>query len=104
MATPEGKVKNAHKAYFKAQGWYYFFPVQMGLGASTLDCLLCIKGRFIAIEFKREDRMAYPTPRQAQVIKAINKAGGIAFTTNSLERTKQYLQDHVLGVYNPEVG
>lgn len=54
MSTPEGKVKNALKKELKRLGreCYQFWPVQMGLGAATLDCLLCIQGQFVAIETK----------------------------------------------------
>ena len=101
--TPEKMVANPCDAYLLSLGAYIFKPVQMGMGATTLDRLCCINGRFVAIEYKRAG-VYHCTPRQNQVIKAITKAGGIAFTTDSLERTVKYLQDHCLGLYNPEVG
>lgn len=101
--TPEKRVAVPCDQYLLSLGAYIFKPVQMGLGATTLDRLCCIRGKFVAIEYKREG--VYDcTPRQRQVIKAISAAGGIAFTSDSFERTRKYLQDHVLGLYNPEVG
>ena len=99
--TPEKRVAIPCDEYLRSLGAYIFKPVQMGMGASTLDRLCCIRGRFVAIEYKREGVFDC-TPRQMQVIKAISKAGGLAFTTNSLARTKDYLEQHLLGMYNPE--
>lgn len=101
MATPEGAVKKQIRAYLTSLGAYHFSPVQYGMGASTLDLLCCLQGKFIAIEVKRPGVLS-PTARQNAVIKTIHAAGGIAFTTDSLERTRKYLQDHALGLYNPE--
>lgn len=100
---PEKIVAMACDAYLLSLGAYVFKPVQMGMGATTLDRLCCIGGKFVAVEYKRQGVMDC-TPRQNQVIKQIAKAGGIAFTTDSLERTVKYLQDHAIGLYNPEVG
>lgn len=98
---PEKIVAMACDSYLLSLGAYVFKPVQMGMGATTLDRLCCIRGKFVAVEYKRHGVMDC-TPRQNQVIKQITKAGGIAFTTDSLERTVKYLQDHALGLYNPE--
>ncbi len=98
---PEKITATGCDAYLLSLGAYIFKPVQMGMGATTLDRLCCINGRFVAIEYKRAGIME-ATPRQRQVIKAISRAGGIAFTTDSLDRTVRYLQDHALGLYNPE--
>ena len=43
--TPEGKVKVKVKNLLNAYGCYHFWPVQTGMGASTLDCLGCHNGR-----------------------------------------------------------
>lgn len=101
--TPEGKIKREIRDWLDANGAYQFAPVQMGMGTRTVDLLCCMQGRFIGIEVKRPG-VFKPNKFQALVIKQIAKAGGIAFTTDSLERTIKYLQDHCLGLYNPEVG
>ena len=98
--TPEGKLKKEVKAYLKSLNAYFFMPVQTGYGATTLDFLVCINGRFVAIETKAPGR--WPTLRQDRVIREIIQAGGIAFATDSLERTKKYIEDHVLGKYQPD--
>ena len=101
--TPEGKVKKQIRDWLKEIGAYEFAPVQMGLGARTLDILCCVKGRFVGIEVKRPG-VNSPSKLQALCILAITKAGGLAFTTNSLERTKDYIMQHALHQYNPETG
>lgn len=101
--TPEGKVKKEIRDWLTSIGAYHFAPVQMGMGTRTVDLLCCLQGRFVAIEVKRPG-VVEPGKFQALVIKQIAKAKGIAFTTDSLERTVKYLQDHALGLYNPEVG
>ena len=99
---PEKIVARASDDYLLSLGAYIFKPVQMGMGATTLDRLCCINGKFVAVEYKRAG-IYQCTPRQNQVIKAITRAGGIAFVTDSLDRTVKMLQDHALGLYNPEI-
>ncbi len=88
--TPEGKVKAEIKAYLDLIGAYHFWPVQMGMGAATVDCLACINGKFFAIEVKRPGGKA--TGRQRFVLGKVNKAGGIGFTTDSLEKLKEHVE------------
>lgn len=52
-------------------------PVPYGYGASTLDYLICMRGRFIAIETKAPGKK--PTDRQKMVIEQIRAAGGATF-------------------------
>lgn len=75
--TPEGKVKAKVKRILKKYGKeiYQFWPVQTGYGASTLDVLCCVKGKFLAIETKAEGKK--PTQRQELTIKDIKAAEGI---------------------------
>jgi hypothetical protein len=80
MQTPEGKVKDKVKALLRKYNAYSFMPVQAGYGASTLDFLCCINGRFLAIETKAPGKK--PTLRQEFVIEAIVKAGGVALVVD----------------------
>lgn len=90
--TPEGDVKRQIKAYLKSIGAYQFWPVQTGMGASTVDCLACVNGKFFAIEVKRKGVMQ-ATPRQRQTIKAVSDAKGVAFVTDSLDRTIVFIKE-----------
>ena len=101
MTGPEAKLKAQVKAYLKSLGAYQFWPVQTGYGAATVDCLACIKGRWVAIETKAPGKL--PTPRQSVTMSEMHKAGGIAFATDSIERCRSYITDHVLGEYDPDV-
>ncbi len=99
--TPEKMVANECDEYIMSLNAYMFKPVQMGFGTRTVDRLCCINGKFVAVEYKRAG-IIKPSKFQALTIKQIARAGGIAFTTDSLDRTQKYLQDHLLGLYNPE--
>lgn len=84
MLTPENRVKNKIRQWLRANGHYVFSPVQMGMGASTLDLLCCIDSQFVGVEVKREG--GKPTARQSEVIKEIIHAGGAAFCCDSFEQ------------------
>lgn len=57
---------------------YIFMPVQSGFGSTTLDFLVCVAGKFIAIETKA-DGTKLPTPRQVATMDFIHLAGGKVF-------------------------
>lgn len=82
--TPEGKVKAKVRAVLKEHGAYFFFPVQTGYGAPTLDILGCHNGRFFAIETKAPGKK--PTPRQYQTIEWMTKARGKVFVIDGNEK------------------
>lgn len=52
-----------------------FWPVQNGMGSPSLDCLICYRGLFIAIETKAPGKK--PTPRQETTIAEYRAAGAI---------------------------
>lgn len=77
--TPEGKVKkqvNSALASLSSRV-YKFMPVQSGYGKKTLDYLLCVNGRFIAIETKAPGKNM--TALQEQTAEDICAAGGLVF-------------------------
>jgi len=81
--TPEGLVKKKVRNYLVSIGAYFFFPVQMGIGSSTLDILCCIGGKFVGIEVKAAGKV--PTSRQRLIMDAIKEADGIAIWGDSPE-------------------
>lgn len=86
MMTPEGKTKLTIKRFLVELGAYFFMPVQRGFGDTTLDMLVCYKGRFVGIEVKRGDGVPNPpTPRQIFVMERIVAAGGISFVARSVQ-------------------
>lgn len=74
MRTPEGDEKAKVKEFLAKIGAYQFWPVQMGIGAATVDCLACIRGLFFGIETKASDGRY--TARQRKTMKDIAAAGG----------------------------
>lgn len=77
--TPEGRVKAVINAlvdvYIKRGDVYKFMPVPGGFGPSSLDYILCVQGKFVAIEAKRPGGKA--TARQHFIARQIKQAGGI---------------------------
>lgn len=86
--TPEGRVKTKCREWMRARGAYIFSPVQFGMGAATVDDLVCYLGKFIGIEYKRPDTRPEPTPRQILVLRTIADAGGISGVAYDLEDVK----------------
>ena len=81
--TPEGKVKRKVKAVLKKHDAYQFWPVQTGYGVSTVDCLACVHGKFIAIETKAPGKS--PTYRQQTTLDTVEIAKGIAMVIDGEE-------------------
>ena len=90
MKTPEAYTRDPVRKYLKGIGAYRFSPVQMGLGATTLDDLVCIGGRFVGVEYKKEG--AVPTARQELTMREIRKAGGIAIWGDNAESIIEQLK------------
>lgn len=90
--TPEGKVKKECRAYLKSIGAYVFSPVQMGYGAATVDDLICYKGNFIGIEYKRLVGGKL-TERQDRCLWAISHAGGRAWVVRSVSELQLAIQN-----------
>lgn len=84
MATPEGKIKTKVKERlqreFGAAHWR-FMPVQSGFGSVALDLLICVCGRFIAIETKADPSKKL-TPLQQTTAALIRSAGGLVFVVS----------------------
>lgn len=90
--TPEGKVKQRVKKLLDQFKHYRFMPVQMGMGTVTLDFLICVNGRFCAIETKAPGKE--PTELQRQTIRNIRAAGGETFVIsddNGLDALHKWL-------------
>lgn len=97
--TPEGKVKAEVRAVLKSWQAYTFMPVQMGLGAATVDFLCCVRGRFVGVETKRPGKIGHATRRQLETLDQIRAAGGLAYVVDSGDMLDNYLrQDLIWGV------
>jgi hypothetical protein len=100
VMTPEGRIKAmVRRRLDKEFGdtCYRFMPVQMGYGASTLDFLLCVNGKFIAIETKTNQPGSGLTERQKAVMSFITLAGGLVLVVRdlaSLDRAISAIKQH----------
>lgn len=93
-STPEAKVK---RKLSKLLGFYnvnYFMPVQNGYGMPALDYICCHKGRYCQIETKAA--LGVMTPRQTQIGRMVEQAGGRAFLINEDETTWTLLVEWLL--------
>ncbi len=91
--TPEGKIKKRVKWLLdQYKPLYQYWPVPMGMGPSSLDCLVCYMGHFIAIETKAPGKR--PTPRQEFCAKQIHDACGMVFVVDG-EASLEKLQEHL---------
>lgn len=96
---PEKKVKEALKFILKAKfNAYFFMPVQMGLGADTLDFLCCIDGFFVAVETKAPGKK--PSARQALRAQQITDAGGIAVWGDNAQQIAQDIAMALVNIKN----
>lgn len=79
MKTPEGYEKAAIRKYLDSLSMcWYMSPATYGFGASGApDILVCLGGRFVGIEVKREGKK--PTTIQTRRMEQIVEAGGVAF-------------------------
>lgn len=76
MSTPESKTKKKLKEELRRINAYQYWPVPVGYGRTSVDCLACIpNGWFVGYECKRKG-IREPSPRQAVRMKEIRAAGG----------------------------
>lgn len=95
VVTPEGKIKKMvqkvlgefYEDHLTGGGLYAYWPVPSGFGASSLDCIVCYRGKFIGIETKAPGKK--PTPRQELTIKQMRDGGGMVFVIDGEEGVHQ---------------
>ena len=63
----------------------------LGARAGIPDLLVCIDGRFVALELKTPAGTGRLGPKQAQEIKAIQEAGGVALVVSTWQDLKAIL-------------
>lgn len=90
--TPEGEVKKLCRAYLKSVPGLWFTTTQnMGYGKSGVpDDLVCYRGRFVALEYKKLGGTA--TPWQRREIAAIIDSGGIAEVVWTVEQCRTIVE------------
>lgn len=90
----EKAVKASLREYLKKIGAYQYWPVPMGMGAATIDCFFCYRGRFFAVETKRPG-IDKATPRQDRVLEHVAQCGGGTCVENdpALPTVKRMIQE-----------
>ena len=84
--TPEAKVKKAVRDFLKANGCWYYQPVQNAMGQVGIpDFVCCYRGAFLAIETKAPGKLKGVTPNQQRVIDEIKSHGGLAVVVDSVD-------------------
>ena len=96
--TPEGEIKAYVKRRLDAEfdsrppfAHYRFMPVQTGYGKRSLDFLLCIYGKFYAIETKAPGKDL--TELQKITRDEIQAAGGTVYKVDSYESCDAAIED-----------
>jgi penicillin-binding protein-related factor A (putative recombinase) len=89
----EKTVKAAVRKRLKEIGAYQFWPVQMGLGIRTVDCIGCYRGRFFGIETKAPGKK--PTLAQDYTMKLMRAAGALVFVIDSPEQANDLFRDRI---------
>ena len=82
--TPEGKIKAAFKRMAaKYVNVYVHMPVLNGMGAPTLDFIVCCAGYFIGVEAKAPGKK--PTARPEATMMSMGGAGAVVRVIDSLD-------------------
>jgi hypothetical protein len=100
MATPEGRVKDKVKKLLKANGIWFYMPVQNGMGVHGIpDLVCCYEGLFIGIETKApgkrpttyDQRWNKASANQQNRMTEIKNAGGIALVVDDVAQVEELL-------------
>jgi hypothetical protein len=94
--TPEAKVKKKIKLALANLGAYYAMPATGGYGSSGVpDFLVCLRGRFVAIEAKAGKGKA--TALQEFNLRIIRETGGVALIVNesNVDQLEEILNEEV---------
>lgn len=103
-STPENRVKTLVKRLLATyKNLYSNWPVPYGYGTSTLDCIICFRGKFVGVETKAPGKT--PTALQKAVIEQMSAAGAAVFVIDGPEgvaKLREYLDDLAAVPSQPE--
>lgn len=107
--TPEGLLKKAVKKALTEQGFWYFMPMQNGMGVVGIpDFIVCARGLFVAIETKAPGKLgrapglvikrgpvvgmpAAVTANQRNRLGEIRACGGVAVAIDDMAQLHELL-------------
>lgn len=88
--TPENKVKNAIKAWFKREGIFYWSAAAGPFSAHGVSDILALhEGVLYALEVKAPGKRGNATPHQLRFIAAVTASGGIGAVVDTLDAVKE---------------
>lgn len=91
--TPEGKVKRDVKKFLIEIGAWFYMPVQNGMGVTGIpDFIVCINGRFVAIETKAPGKLSNLSANQQAQLASISRAGGATLVADSVDTVKVFFR------------
>lgn len=93
--TPEVKVKNMIKKELNKINCFYFFPVaNMYTKVGIPDIIGCYKGKFFAIEVKKENyKKSDVRLKQIQLLNEIKENGGISLIISNEEELNNFIKE-----------
>lgn len=96
--TPEGRVKAEIKKVLQRRGAWFYMPIQNGMGVIGIpDFIVCLRGRFIAIEAKAPGKESTVTANQQKQLSGIIAAQGCSCVATSGDQVESWLTDLNLG-------
>lgn len=85
------KVEKYIKTTYGRNAWFLKVAGSAAQRKGVPDILICLNGRLIGIETKREDGTGRPSENQKIECKKIMEAGGYAIISDNLEEIKNLL-------------
>ena len=85
------KVERYIRTTFRDEAWFLKVGGNAAQRSGVPDIIICLKGKLIAIELKREDGSGRASKQQIIECKKINKAGGIAIVSDDFKEVKNLL-------------
>jgi hypothetical protein len=90
--TPENRVKNAIKAWFKKEGIFYWSAAAGPFSTHGISDILALhNGVLYALEVKAPGKAGNATPHQLRFIAAVKASGGIGAVVDTLDAVKELI-------------
>lgn len=85
------KAKKYIKETYREEAWVLKVAGSASQRSGVPDMIICLKGKFIALEFKREDGSGKASENQLIEISKIKNSGGVSCIVSNLEDIKNIL-------------
>lgn len=85
------KVETYLKTTFREEAWFLKTSGNAAQKSGIPDILVCVRGKFIGLELKREDGSGKPSEQQEIECRKISRAGGYSLISNNLNEIKDFI-------------